>query len=52
MCGPYGAVTDPDRAEEGGRWITDFFVSSQQIAGASSEIQRNIIARGCWVSRG
>ncbi len=46
ICGPYGAVTDPDRAQEGGRWITSFFVSfANTIAGGSSEIQRNIIAQ-------
>ena len=46
ICGPYGAVTDEDRAEEGGRWITSFFVSfANTIAGGSSEIQRNIIAQ-------
>jgi len=46
ICGPYGAVTDPDRAQEQGRWVTSFFVSfANTIAGGSSEIQRNIIAQ-------
>jgi alkylation response protein AidB-like acyl-CoA dehydrogenase len=46
ICGPYGAVLDPDRGEEAGRWVTSFFVSfANTIAGGSSEIQRNIIAQ-------
>jgi alkylation response protein AidB-like acyl-CoA dehydrogenase len=46
ICGPYGAVTDPERAQENGRWVTSFFVSfANTIAGGSSEIQRNIIAQ-------
>jgi alkylation response protein AidB-like acyl-CoA dehydrogenase len=45
MQGPYGAVVDPDRGEENGRWSHSFFVSfASTIAGGSSEIQRNIIA--------
>lgn len=45
LQGPYGAVVDPERAEEGGRWPHSFFVSfASTIAGGSSEIQRNIIA--------
>jgi alkylation response protein AidB-like acyl-CoA dehydrogenase len=45
LQGPYGAVVDPDRGEEGGRWARSFFVSfASTIAGGSSEIQRNIIA--------
>jgi alkylation response protein AidB-like acyl-CoA dehydrogenase len=45
LLGPYGAVTDPERAEQGGRWAHSFFVSfASTIAGGSSEIQRNIIA--------
>ena len=39
-------MTDPERGEEGGRWVTSFFVSfANTIAGGSSEIQRNIIAQ-------
>jgi alkylation response protein AidB-like acyl-CoA dehydrogenase len=42
----YGAVTDPERGEEAGRWVTSFFVSfANTIAGGTSEIQRNIIAQ-------
>jgi alkylation response protein AidB-like acyl-CoA dehydrogenase len=43
--GPYGAVADPIRGAENGRWAHSFFVSfANTIAGGSSEIQRNIIA--------
>jgi alkylation response protein AidB-like acyl-CoA dehydrogenase len=43
--GPYGAVADPRRGAENGRWAHSFFVSfANTIAGGSSEIQRNIIA--------
>ena len=43
--GPYGAVADPQRGAENGRWAHSFFVSfANTIAGGSSEIQRNIIA--------
>jgi alkylation response protein AidB-like acyl-CoA dehydrogenase len=46
ICGPYGAVIDPERGEENGRWVTSFFVSfANTIAGGSSEIQRNIVAQ-------
>jgi len=46
ICGPYGAVTDADRGQEAGRWVTNFFISfANTIAGGSSEIQRNIIAQ-------
>jgi alkylation response protein AidB-like acyl-CoA dehydrogenase len=46
ICGPYGAVLDPERGEENGRWVTSFFVSfANTIAGGSSEIQRNIVAQ-------
>jgi alkylation response protein AidB-like acyl-CoA dehydrogenase len=46
ICGPYGAVLDPERGEEAGRYVTSFFVSfANTIAGGSSEIQRNIIAQ-------
>jgi alkylation response protein AidB-like acyl-CoA dehydrogenase len=45
LQGPYGAVVDPERGEENGRWSHSFFVSfASTIAGGSSEIQRNIIA--------
>ena len=45
LLGPYGAVTDPERGEQSGRWSHSFFVSfASTIAGGSSEIQRNIIA--------
>jgi len=45
LQGPYGAVDDPDRGEQRGRWSRSFFVSfANTIAGGSSEIQRNIIA--------
>ena len=27
IAGPYGAVTDDDRGQEAGRWVTSFFVS-------------------------
>ena len=46
LCGPFGAVTDPDVGEESGRWVNMFFMSfANTIAGGSSEIQRNIIAQ-------
>src|SRR5262249_13086852 len=46
LQGAYGAVADPERGEEHGRWITGFFMSfANTIAGGSSEIQRNIIAQ-------
>jgi alkylation response protein AidB-like acyl-CoA dehydrogenase len=46
LCGPFGAVTDPDVGEENGRWVNMFFMSfANTIAGGSSEIQRNIIAQ-------
>jgi alkylation response protein AidB-like acyl-CoA dehydrogenase len=45
LQGPYGAVSDPDRGEQRGRWARSFFVSfANTVAGGSSEIQRNIIA--------
>jgi alkylation response protein AidB-like acyl-CoA dehydrogenase len=44
--GPYGAVIDPERSPDAGRWVLGFFVSfANTIAGGSSEIQRNIIAQ-------
>jgi alkylation response protein AidB-like acyl-CoA dehydrogenase len=46
LCGPFGAVTDPEVGEESGRWVNMFFMSfANTIAGGSSEIQRNIIAQ-------
>jgi alkylation response protein AidB-like acyl-CoA dehydrogenase len=46
ICGPYGAVTDNERGQEMGRWVTSFFVSfANTVAGGSSEIQRNIVAQ-------
>jgi alkylation response protein AidB-like acyl-CoA dehydrogenase len=45
LLGPFAAVTDPERAEQAGRWPYGYFVSfANTIAGGSSEIQRNIIA--------
>lgn len=42
----YGAVLDPERGDENGRWVMGFFMSfANTIAGGSSEIQRNIIAQ-------
>jgi alkylation response protein AidB-like acyl-CoA dehydrogenase len=46
LQGAYGAVADPERGEEKGRWVMGFFMSfANTIAGGSSEIQRNIIAQ-------
>jgi alkylation response protein AidB-like acyl-CoA dehydrogenase len=46
ICGPFGAVTDPEVGQEAGRWVNMFFMSfANTIAGGSSEIQRNIIAQ-------
>ncbi len=46
ICGPYGAVTDDERAKKRAGGSTSFFVSfANTIAGGSSEIQRNIIAQ-------
>jgi len=46
LQGAYGAVVDPERGEEHGRWARMFFMSfANTIAGGSSEIQRNIIAQ-------
>jgi alkylation response protein AidB-like acyl-CoA dehydrogenase len=45
LQGPWGVVTDRERAEEAGRWARSFFTSfAGTIAGGTSEIQRNIIA--------
>jgi alkylation response protein AidB-like acyl-CoA dehydrogenase len=46
ICGPFGAVIDPQVGQEAGRWANMFFMSfANTIAGGSSEIQRNIIAQ-------
>jgi alkylation response protein AidB-like acyl-CoA dehydrogenase len=46
LLGPDGIVVDPERGEEGGRWVRGYFMSfANTIAGGSSEIQRNIIAQ-------
>jgi alkylation response protein AidB-like acyl-CoA dehydrogenase len=46
LLGAYGAVTDSERGEQGGRWTNSFFMSfANTIAGGSAEIQRNIIAQ-------
>jgi alkylation response protein AidB-like acyl-CoA dehydrogenase len=46
LQGAWGAVADPERGEEHGRWVRMFFLSfANTIAGGSSEIQRNIIAQ-------
>jgi alkylation response protein AidB-like acyl-CoA dehydrogenase len=45
LVGPFGAVTDPALAEEGGRWWRSFFVSlAATIGGGTSEIQRSVVA--------
>jgi alkylation response protein AidB-like acyl-CoA dehydrogenase len=45
LQGAFGAVSDPDRAEEEGRWWRGFFVSmAGTIGGGTSEIQRNVVA--------
>jgi alkylation response protein AidB-like acyl-CoA dehydrogenase len=45
LQGAYGAVTDPELAEEDGRWWRSFFVSlAASIGGGTSEIQRNVVA--------
>jgi alkylation response protein AidB-like acyl-CoA dehydrogenase len=46
LQGPWGAVVDPERGEENGRWSHAWFVSfAGTIAGGTSQIQRNIIAQ-------
>jgi len=46
LQGAYGAVRDPERGEERGRWVDMFFLSfANTVAGGTSEIQRNIIAQ-------
>jgi alkylation response protein AidB-like acyl-CoA dehydrogenase len=45
LLGPYGAVMDPERGEQRGRFAFGLFMSfANTLAGGSSEIQRNIIA--------
>ncbi len=45
LLGPYGSVTAPELAEEGGRWWNGFFISlAATIGGGTSEIQRNTVA--------
>jgi alkylation response protein AidB-like acyl-CoA dehydrogenase len=40
------AVTDPEVAEDGGRWQESFFSAlASTIGGGTSEIQRNVIAQ-------
>jgi len=44
--GAYGAVVDPERAGDGGRWTHGMLMSfAGTIAGGTAEIQRNIIAQ-------
>jgi alkylation response protein AidB-like acyl-CoA dehydrogenase len=46
LLGPFGTITDPAAAEEGGRWWRSFFISfASTIGGGTSEIQRNVVAR-------
>jgi alkylation response protein AidB-like acyl-CoA dehydrogenase len=46
LLGPFGTVTDPALADEGGRWWRSFFISfAATIGGGTSEIQRNVVAR-------
>ena len=43
--GPFATVTDPDVAEESGRWQHSWQISlAATIGGGTSEIQRNIVA--------
>lgn len=45
LQGPYAAVVDPERAEEGGRWQHAWQIGlAATIGGGTSEIQRNIVA--------
>ena len=40
------AVTDPEYAEQEGRWQTSFYTGlAATIGGGTSEIQRNVIAQ-------
>jgi alkylation response protein AidB-like acyl-CoA dehydrogenase len=46
ILGARGALVDPERAEQAGRFVRSWFVSfANTIAGGSSEIQRNIVAQ-------
>jgi alkylation response protein AidB-like acyl-CoA dehydrogenase len=45
LLGPFGAVDDPELADEEGRWWKSFFVSlAATIGGGTSEIQRTVVA--------
>jgi len=45
LLGPFGAVTEPGWAEEGGRWWqSEFIALAATIGGGTSEIQRNVVA--------
>jgi alkylation response protein AidB-like acyl-CoA dehydrogenase len=45
LLGPFGAVTDPDLADEGGRWWHSLFIAlAATIGGGTSEIQRTVVA--------
>lgn len=45
LQGPFAAVTDPDVAEEGGRWQHAWQVAlAATIGGGTSEVQRNVVA--------
>jgi alkylation response protein AidB-like acyl-CoA dehydrogenase len=45
LQGPYGAVVDPDRSADGGRWQHAWQISlAATIGGGTSEIQRNVVA--------
>jgi alkylation response protein AidB-like acyl-CoA dehydrogenase len=45
LLGPFGSVTDPTLAEEGGRWWRGFFTGlAGTIGGGTSEIQRTVVA--------
>jgi alkylation response protein AidB-like acyl-CoA dehydrogenase len=45
LLGPFGAVVDPQLADEGGRWWRGFLVGlASTIGGGTSEIQRSVVA--------
>jgi alkylation response protein AidB-like acyl-CoA dehydrogenase len=45
LLGPFGSVSDPELAEEGGRWWRGFFIGlAATIGGGTSEIQRSVVA--------
>jgi alkylation response protein AidB-like acyl-CoA dehydrogenase len=45
LLGPFGAVTDPELADENGRWWKGYFISlAGTIGGGTSEIQRTVVA--------